>query len=41
MEQRGVGLTFIGAMLILAVVVGVIWLAHRLNDGPPQSKSQG
>jgi hypothetical protein len=38
MEQRGVGLTVVGAVLIVAAVIGVIWLAGHLNQGTAQNR---
>jgi hypothetical protein len=41
MEQRGIGLTFVGAVLILVLVVGVIWLGHHFNNGIEKNKPRG
>ena len=38
MEQGEVGITFFGAALIVAIVVGAIWLACHIDSGTGKNK---
>ncbi|HZP33657.1 MAG TPA: hypothetical protein VFB23_09895 [Candidatus Acidoferrales bacterium] len=40
MENRGVGVTWVGAMLIVAAIVAVILVIRNLDRGTQPDKSQ-